>query len=344
MAGNTVLITGYGGFLGAAITRRLLAAGHRVRGIARRRYPEWERLGVETVQGDLADPAVARRAVVDCQAVIHTAALAGVWGPWTSYYAANTLATNQLLEESIRAGCRAFVYTSSPSVTFAAVDQSGDDESVAYPKRWLCHYPHTKALAEQAVLSVGRRGSLASCSLRPHLIWGDGDPHLMPRVVARARSRRLRRVGDGTNLIDIVHVDNAASAHLLALEKLLAGDESVNAQAFFITDGVPQECWRWISRILEAANVPVPQQSMSYRRAYRLGAMLEMIYRGMAKRSEPPMTRFVASQLALDHYFCIDKARRLLNYQPIVDTDARLAACSPWLRGLAEKSSVGKHA
>ncbi len=161
----------------------------------------------------------------------------------------------------------------------------------------------------------------------------------MPRVIQRAQSGRLRRVGSGKNLIDIVHVDNAANAHLLALEKLTQRDANVRGQAFFITDGAPIECWQWISRILETAGVPVPKRSISYSAAYRIGAMLETIYRSLRIQSEPPMTRFVAAQLALDHYFSIDKAQKLLGYMPSQDMDRRLAECQPWLKRLAQKNT-----
>lgn len=331
---QTVLVTGYGGFLGAAIARKLLGAGYKVRGLARQAYPDLAALGVETVRGDISDQRALAAALAGCQAVIHTAALAGVWGQWQRYYQVNTLATRQLLETAVDANCRTVVFTSSPSVTFSATDQSGIDESAPYPTRWLCAYPHTKALAEQAVLAAGLAGELRTCALRPHLIWGNGDPHLMPRVVRRAKAGKLRRVGLGINRIDVVHVDNAADAHVLALERLSAGDAAVNGQAFFVTDGRPLECWDWISKILRAAGVDVPQRSISYKAAYRLGGVLETIYRLAGIAAEPPMTRFVAAQLALDHYFSIDKARRLLNYQPADDLERRLAECEPWLRRL----------
>lgn len=328
-----VLVTGYGGFLGGAVVRALLSAGYRVRGLARKSYPALAQAGVETVSGDISDRRAVQAAVAGCDAIVHTAALAGVWGAWEDYYRVNTLGTENLIAAATGTDCRTMVFCSSPSVTFAAADQSGIDESVPYPQRWLSPYPQTKALAEQAVLSAAQAGTLWACALRPHLIWGRDDPHLMPRVVARARAGKLRRVGTGTNRIDIVHVENAAHAHVLALERLLARDAAVNGQAFFITDGMPIECWQWIRRILTAADVPVPTKSLSYAAAYRLGGLLELVYRAARIRSEPPMTRFVAAQLALEHFFSIDKARQLLGYQPVQDLDRRLAECEPWLRG-----------
>ena len=331
---TTVLVTGYGGFLGQAIVRQLLARGYRVRGLARGSYPELQALGVEAVCGSVADQAAVKQAVDGCDAIVHTAALAGVWGSYKKYSETNIHGTLHLLA-ALDARCHTFVYTSSPSVTFDARPQSGIDETAPYPTQWLCHYPQSKALAERTVLEFGLIDGMWTAAIRPHLIWGNGDPHLMPRVVTRAKQGALKRVGTGQNLIDIVHVDHAATAHVLALEKLLAKDSAVKGQAFFITDGQPVPCWEWITEILNCAQVKVPSGAISYKMAYRIGAMLEAIHTMLLIQREPRMTRFVAAQLALDHYFSIDKARRLLGYDPQPIREARLRECEPWLRGLS---------
>ncbi len=305
-----------------------------MRGVARGRYAELEKAGVEAVQADITESEVFDNLCQACDAVVHTAAKAGVWGPWSDYFRINSQATCELIKSAQKSGVKAFVYTSSPSVTFAGEHQSGVDEQVPYPQKWLCSYPQSKALAEQAVLNAAGMGAMATCALRPHLIWGLGDPHLFPRVIQRARQGRLRRVGSGQNLIDVVHVQSAARAHVQAVERLLQGDQALNGQALFLTDGEPVECWSWISRILETANVPIPAQSISYRAAYRIGALLEAAFWAARVRSEPPMTRFVAAQLALDHYFSIDRARHLLSYEPSVDRNAEFERCRPWLRQL----------
>ncbi len=333
-----VLVTGYGGFLGEEIVRQLLAAGYSVRGLARGHYPELEALGVETLRGDVSHRATVLSACLGCEAVVHTAAKAGVWGAWRDYYTVNTLATSHLLEAAQQADIQAFVLTSSPSVTFAGQHQSGVDETVPYPSKWLCFYPQTKALAEQAVLAAARTSTLRTCALRPHLIWGAGDPHLFPRVIERTRQGRLRRIGSGRNLIDVVHVSSAARAHVQSVDQLLQGNQQLNGQALFLTDGKPVPCWDWISRILAVAGVPVPQKSISYAAAYRIGATLEGAYWTFGVKREPPMTRFVAAQLAMDHYFDIGRARTLLNYDPAVDTDAEFERCRPWLEALGQQS------
>lgn len=328
---TSILVTGHGGFLGRAICRELIAHGYHVRGLARSRYPEMEQLGVEAIQASASDYHACEQACRGVAGVIHTAALAGVWGPASQYESANVVATENLLRACQQHRIDAFVFTSSPSVTFDGQAQCNIDESVPYPARWLCHYPRTKAIAEQKVLALNGTSAISSCSLRPHLIWGVGDPHLIPRVIDRCRKGRLRCVGEGNNLIDTVHVDHAAIAHRLALEKMLGKDRKSSGKAYFITDGHPIECWKWVSFLVESAGLDVPKGRISFNAAYRIGAMLEGVYRVLGKRDEPPMTRFVAAQLGVPHYFNINAAKSLLGYEPIANRDERLSELRQWI-------------
>jgi len=329
-----ILVTGYGGFLGAAICRKLLAEGYPVRGLARGFYPDLTQLGVEAIQGDITDRSVCKRACEGVSGVVHTAALAGVWGKADDYEAINVLGTQLVLDAAKRAGCRAMVYTSSPSVTFGGKGQEGIDESVPYPEHWLCHYPRTKAIAERTVLKANRDGGLLTCALRPHLIWGAGDPHLIPRLIERCKQGRLAKIGSGNQLIDTVHVDLAAEAHWLALRNLLSRDPRCGGKPYFITDGAPIACWEWITMILNAAGLSPPQRRIPTRVAYGVGAMLEWCYGLAGRKEEPPMTRFVALQLGLPHYFSIQAAGRDFGYDPRIDRVGILEQMRPWLQQL----------
>jgi nucleoside-diphosphate-sugar epimerase len=314
------LVTGAGGFLGLYLVEQLLARGDRVRAVARNRYKELDRPGVEFLQGDLRDAVTASRACEGMDVVFHAAGVAGIWGPWDHYYSINTVGTANVIS-----GCRTYrvpklVYSSSPSVTFDGSDQEGVDESVPYPSRWLCHYPHSKALAEQEVLQSNGQDGLLTCALRPHLIWGPRDRHLIPRLLDRARSGRLRRVGDGSNLIDMVYVENAAAAHLQAADALCEGSP-VCGKAYFISQGEPVNCWDWIDEILVTAGLTPIEKSISFSAAWRVGATMEVAYRLLRLKSEPRMTRFLAAQLAKHHYFDIRGARRDFGYSPQISAE-----------------------
>jgi nucleoside-diphosphate-sugar epimerase len=322
------LVTGATGFLGQYIAEQLAARGDRVRVLCRQASRELDTLGAETALGDVRDRQAVLNACRGVDTVFHVAGVAGIWGPWRHYYETNTLGTQHVIEGCQAHGIGRLIYTSSPSVTFAGGDQRNIDERAPYPRHWLCHYPHSKALAEQAVLAASGRDGLVTCALRPHLIWGPRDRHLIPRLLDRARRGRLVRVGRGENLIDMVYVDNAAAAHLLAADRMAPGS-TVAGKAYFITQGEPVNCWQWIDQLLALAGLEPVRRAISYRAAWLAGATLETGFRLLRLPGEPPMTRFLAAQLGRDHYFDISQAQRDFGYRPHVSTDEgmqRLAA------------------
>jgi nucleoside-diphosphate-sugar epimerase len=327
------LVTGAGGFLGRYIVEALVARGDRVRGFARGEYPDIKSLGVEMIRGDLADRETVIAACQGIDCVFHVASRVGIWGPWREYYSANVIGTQNVVDACRANGVGRLVFTSSPSVTFDGRDQCGVDESAPYPTRWLAHYPHSKALAEQAVLAANSDDGLRTCSLRPHLVWGPRDHHLTARLVQRARSGRLRCVGDGANLVDVTYVENAAEAHVRAADALGETASAVGGKAYFLSQGEPVNCWKWIDEILALVDLPPVRKSMSLAAAQRIGVACEALWRIAGLRSEPPMTRFLASQLATSHWFDVTAARRDFGYEPRVSTAEGMRRLGDWLRG-----------
>ncbi len=316
------LVTGGGGFLGGAVVRKLLARGDAVRSFTRTAYPWLAELGVEQAHGDLADPEAVARAVAGCDVVFHVAAKAGVWGRYADFYATNVTGTENVLAACKRYGVSRLVYTSTPSVVHGGDSLEGVDETVPYPNKYEAYYPETKAVAERAVLAANCQ-NLGTVALRPHLVWGPGDPHLIPRLLRRARAGKLRRVGTHPVKVAVTYLDNAADAHLLAADKLAPGSP-VAGKAYFITDGEPVDLWEFITRVLAAAGLPPVTKSVPVWRAKLAGRVLESAYRLLRIHAEPPMTRFVASQLGTSHWYDISAARRDLGYEPRVGIEEGL--------------------
>lgn len=314
-----VLVTGGAGFLGSAIVRRLLERGDEVRAFQRSAAPELEHAGAEIVQGNISDATAVNEAAVDCDLIVHTAAKAGVWGPSEDYDAANIEGTRNVVEACRVHDINRLVYTSSPSAVFSSGDEDGVDETAPYPARFLADYPRTKAAAEKIVMGANDK-DLATVSLRPHLIWGPGDPHLVPRILDRARRGRLRLIGKRKNLVDSTYVDNAAEAHLLAIDRIQPG-AACAGKTYFISNAEPVPMAELVNRILEAAGLPAEHRTVPSGVAYAAGATLEGIYRLIGRTEEPPVTRFVAKQLSTSHWYDLTAARRDLGYEPVVSID-----------------------
>lgn len=340
------LVTGGGGFLGLAIVRRLAARGDSVRSLSRHRYPALDALGVEQVQGDIGDPQSVERAASGCDIIFHVAAKAGIWGRLEDFRRVNVDGTRNVLAACRHHGIRRLVHTSSPSVVFDGRDMAGVNESVPYPPHFEAHYPRTKAEAEQLVLAANGP-DLATVALRPHLIWGPGDNHLVPRLLARARAGRLRRLGRGNPLIDCIYIDNAADAHILAADRLASlprqGGESVAGKAYFLSQGEPVPLWDLVNRILDAAGLPPVTRSLPVGMALTSGWLLEGIYQLLGWQSEPPMTRFLARELSTAHWFDISAARRDLGYHPQVSIDEGLRRLREYLVGQPGISAAPAH-
>jgi nucleoside-diphosphate-sugar epimerase len=322
------LVTGGGGFLGKAIVIRLVDRGWQVRTFNRGAYPELSAIGAEEVRGDLADRDAVDRAVAGCDVVFHVAAKAAMWGAYRDFVNTNVTGTNNVVSACRRSGVPELVYTSTPSVVHGGGDIEGGNESLPYATHYRAHYPKTKAEAERAVLAANSP-DLATIALRPHLIWGPGDPHLVPQIVARARAGSLRFVGDGSNLVDSVVVDNAADAHLLACDRLAPGARCAG-KAYFISNGEPLPISELVNRILAAAGVPPVRRTVPVWLAYGVGAAMEAAYGLLRLPGEPKMTRMIARHLATAHWYDLTAARSDLGYEPTVSIEQGLARLAEW--------------
>jgi nucleoside-diphosphate-sugar epimerase len=323
------LVTGGGGFLGKAIVKLLRARGDEVRSFSRNPHPALTEMGVEHCQGELGDAEAVKRAVEGCDIVFHVAAKAGVWGPYEEFYQANVLGTKHVIDACRQFGIKRLVYTSSPSVVFDGSDMEGVNESVPYPEHFEAFYPQTKAEAEQLVLQANDQ-NLATVALRPHLIWGPEDNHLVPRILERGAKGALRKLGTRACLADTIYIDNAALAHLQAADHLDI-DSVVAGKAYFLSQGEPLPIWDVVNRILDAGGLPPVTRTISPALAYKIGAILETVYVLFNLKGEPRMTRFVAKELSTSHWFDLSAARNDFGYQPEVSFDEGMERLREWL-------------
>ena len=228
-----------------------------------------------------------------------------------------------MIAACITHGVSRLVYTSTPSVVGYASDQLGIAEA-PYAEHHEGLYGETKAEAERRVLSANGTplsggGQLATVSLRPHLVFGPGDPKLIPTAVERARAGRLPIVGTGENTVDLTYIDNAAWAHLDAAEALDSADVPCAGRAYFISNDEPVQLWSWFNTLLPQVGAAPVTRRISLATAQRIGWLMECAWRWLPLAGEPRMTRFMAGALAMSHWYDMGPAKRDFGYRIRVD-------------------------
>ncbi|MDR2735236.1 MAG: NAD-dependent epimerase/dehydratase family protein [Puniceicoccales bacterium] len=311
------LVTGGSGFLGFHLVTLLQKHGMEVRSFARKKQHVLPERGVECVSGNVTfeeEVDLAMRDGIDV--VFHTAGKAGIGCQFDEYFSTNVLGTENVIKACKKYGVKYLIYTSSPSVVFNGKSFSGGDESLPYGNNYHWHYARTKAMAEKYVL--GANGDeLRTVAVRPHMIIGPGEPHFMPKIVARAQIGELKVVGDGQNVVDITMVENAAWAHFLAF-KAIKEDDTACGKAYFIGQESPIRLWDFINDALEFIGIERVTSSVHLWKAYSLGFFYEKLYSAISFSKDPPMTRALAIALSKNHYFSHEAAKRDLGYEPIV--------------------------
>lgn len=325
-----VIVTGGGGFVGKAIVRKLIEKGIDTAVVARNSYPDIEKMGGRVFQCDIRDLKGLTEVFKGYDTVFHVAAKAGVWGKREDYFSCNVEGTENVISACQTNNVSHLVYTSTPSVVFRRSSLENIDENAPYADSFLCHYAASKVAAEKRVLTANSH-FLKTTALRPHLVWGPGDNHLIPRIIDRGRKGQLRIIGDGSNYVDISYIENVAEAHMLAAQNL-EEEATAAGRAYFISQGEPVNLWNWINELFERLSIPPVTEKISYQKAYAAGAALEFFYTLFRVQQEPRMTRFLAEQLSKSHWFSIKNAKNDLGYEPTVSNEEGMVRLVSWIQ------------
>ena len=324
------LITGGGGFIGSALARELKKMGFTITIFCRGDYPELKSMGAKIKRGDISDRGAVSDACEKIDIVFHVAAKAGMWGSYKDYFNTNVTGTENIVNACRRNRIKWLVFTSSASVVFDGKEIRGGDESLPYPGSPVSYYTGTKALAERCVLNADTE-SMRTIALRPHIVIGPGDRHLLPRLLDRAGKGNLKQVGNGNNFVDLTYIDNVVKAHICAARAIMDKPDT-SGRPYFISNGEPVQLWEVINTILEGAGMARIRSSIPAGRAYFLSLLAEAAYRVLNIEEEPILTRFLVHELSKSHWFNINSARNLLGYCPEISNNESIKRTIDWLQ------------
>lgn len=316
-----VLVTGGTSLVGAEVATRLSKRGDEVVLFQRNRGEA----DFEQRLGDIADPAAVLAATAGADAVIHIAARVGIVGDWSEFEKTNVVGTANVVAAARAELVGRMVYVSSPSVAHTGTSLVGVGAGPAEPDGVSGYYARSKAMAEQLALAVDP-GVVPVVAIRPHLIWGPGDTQLVGRIVERARQGRLATIGSGLALIDTTYVTNAADAIVAALDRA----PEVAGRAFVVTNGQPRPVAEMVARIVQAAGLEPPRLRVPVRVAKAGGVVAERFWDRTDRDDEPPITSFLAEQLATAHWFDQRETREALRWRPEVGLDEGFRHLEHW--------------
>ncbi|HKJ37101.1 MAG TPA: NAD-dependent epimerase/dehydratase family protein [Solirubrobacterales bacterium] len=318
---RTAFVTGASGFVGGALAESLLADGWRVRALARSdgAAAKVAERGAEPVRGDLDDPGAIAAGADGCRVAFHAAALPAEWGSREEFERANVQGTGNALAGCREAGVERFVHVGTEAACFDMQPLVDIDETEPLKPGSKVLYSSTKARAEQLVVAANAPG-FETVTLRPRLVWGPGDPNILPGFADAVETGRFTWVGDGRHLTSTTHIDNCVHGLRLAAERGRPGE------AYYVTDGEPVRFRRFITDLLATRGVTPPDKNTPRIALRVLASTLESAWRAFPFPGDPPITRLAYFLIANEVTIDISKAREELGYEPRITVEEGLAA------------------
>jgi dihydroflavonol-4-reductase len=307
---DLTLVTGATGFVGSAVARAFAAEGHALRLLVR---PGGDRrnlagLRAELAEGDLTDPGSLAPALAGCRYLVHVAADYRLWVPDPArMMAANVNGTSALLLAAHQAGVERIVYCSSvAALGLTGTSAPADETTPVFPEKIVGVYKQSKYRAEQAVLALIRHGGVPAVIVNPSTPIGMRDIKPTPtgKMIRDAAAGRMPAYVD-TGL-NIVHVDDVAAGHVLALKHGRIGER-------YILGGEDFSLGDLFARIAAIAGRRPPRLRLPIAPLMPVAIVCEMLARlGV----EPVVTRETLAMARKKMFFSSAKARAELGYAP----------------------------
>ncbi|KNZ80937.1 Sterol-4-alpha-carboxylate 3-dehydrogenase, decarboxylating [Termitomyces sp. J132] len=334
------LVIGGSGFVGRHIVQQLLDRGDTVVSLdIVQRYHDVPFFSVDITDEEQVADAL-RKSGATC--IIHTASPPATINNPALFFKVNVDGTKAIIAAAVAAGVRKLVYTSSAGVVFNGGDLINVDERLAPPEVPLDAYNDSKAKAEAIVLAANGKDGLSTVAIRPAGIFGPGDRQVMSGLYTVYENNQTHfQIGDNTNMFDWTYVGNVARAHILAADNPL----QVAGQAFFVTNGEPCYFWdfpRLVWHHLDSVfpGKRQPRKPLKLSKPIGLLAATGAEYAAWLMGKEPTFTRFKVSYSCVNRWYNIEKARRVLGYEPIIGLEEGIKLMVEWW---AKEYAAGSH-
>jgi nucleoside-diphosphate-sugar epimerase len=326
-----IIVTGAAGFLGGR-TAKFLAShfkGYQLLATSRRstRKLELEAHDCDFIGGNLCDQDFCEAITENTEMVVHCAALSAPYGLYNDFYNSNVIATQNLLNASVKNGVKKFIFISTPSIYFDYTDRFDVKESEPLPKKLVNHYATTKLIAENMVLN-NNSDIIQTIALRPRAIIGAEDTVIFPRVLKAYHQGKLKIIGSGDIIADFTCVRNVIEAIICAIDAPI----TAYGKAYNITDGTSVDFWKAIGFSLSELGLTPPSLKIPKSLALTIASLIEFKAKLLQQSNEPTLTKYGIGILSTNFTMDITRAREELNYKPKMNTYEGIKEYTSWYK------------
>jgi UDP-glucose 4-epimerase len=304
---NKFLVTGGTGFIGKNLVKQLIQEGNYCKCLVRKNSAvnEIRSLGADLAYGDILKPDTLNAIVQDVKVVFHLAAQVGKWGiSEDEFYTINVQGTRNLLEASLRAGVKQFIFCSTPGVQGKGYPQA--QEKLPYNPPYV--YERTKSKAEELVLEFFQKKFFPVTIVRPDFVYGPGDLRRLP-LYRSIRDKKFYLVGNGKSVLHPTYIDDVIQGF-----KLLIDNPEAVGEIFNVAGPCPISVKEYVNTIAQVLNVKSSRLKIPKSFAMTAACFCEAVSSFSGK--EPFISRSKIEFLTKSHGSDISKARSKIGYEP----------------------------
>jgi nucleoside-diphosphate-sugar epimerase len=301
---KTIAVTGAQGFVGSAVVKELLRFGYKVIPIVRKSNGRY----TNAIEWDIAQPSTYEFSDIDV--VIHSAAKVDDWTTYGDAYDVNVTGTKNVITAFPNA--KFFIYISSASVYDSKNCDAVITEESPSGNNFLNDYSRTKFEAERVVLNASTPSRVV---LRPHIIYGPGDRHILPRLLKARRFGRFLILGNGKNRVSLTHINNLVGG----ISRIVSSDKKFSGEIFNIADDKNDTIETVINALKESLDITEKNFHIPRIIAFSVGTICEYVAKFFGSRRSPLITPYIVEQMTSDHIIDCSKAKEVFGYSPEVE-------------------------
>lgn len=323
---SKILITGVNGFIGSHLAEKFIQEGHEVIGLVRQTsdLSLIQNMDIQLRYGDITDIESLQNAFHDIECVVHNAGIASDWGSLQYFRDVNLDGTKRVGEAAKSSKVKRIVHMSSTAIHGFNHDEPVSEDGPLNPEG---NYGISKMEGEQWIMDFGKANNIEVSAIRPANVFGERDHTFIEKYIEAMVTNKIAYVNNGQSQTCPTYVRNLAQAvHLASQQNTAIGE------AFIISDGLTINWKEFTDALAEELGVKKPTISIPLWFGLTAAGIIENAYKLVNAKNSPFITKYRIYNGGTNYHFNIDKAKRLLGFEPVYDLNTAIKNTSDWYK------------